>query len=74
MFTVIYFHHKHKVSQSFCRRHTRFFEQKCVDDSGGQVEDGQEDGRFSTYSCGMCFPHISYQRQLQFLRYFCLVL
>ena len=30
--------------------------------------------RFSTYSCGICFPYIICQRQLQLLRYFCSVL
>ena len=43
---------------------TLFFEQKWEEDSGGQAEDGQEDRRISTYSCGICFPHISCQRQL----------
>ena len=36
-------------------------------------EDRHEDGRFSMYSCGIFFL-ISYQRQLQLLRYFCLVM
>ena len=37
-------------------------------------EDRQEDGRLSTYNCGIFFPHISFQRQLQFLCYFSLVM
>ena len=49
-----------------------FFALNYIIRTGGRTD--RMTGRFSMYSCGIFFTHISCQRQVQLLCYFCLVM